>query len=70
MLSSGINLTQLEACLKDEGIKQLVVEDVADALDLGVRGTPTFFINGNKLEGNVTIGVWEEIIKKHKELNK
>lgn len=70
LLSAGINLSQLETCLKDEAINQLVVEDVADALDLGVRGTPTFFINGSKLEGNVAISVWEEIIKKHKELTK
>lgn len=68
--SAGINWSKMEQCIKDEKYRDLLIEDMADALDLGVKGTPTFFVNGNKLEGAIPLATWEEIIKKAKELNK
>jgi len=67
---SGLNWNQLQDCINKEKYKPQVMEDMQDALDLGSRGTPTFFVNGNKLEGPVSESVWEEIIAKHKELTK
>ena len=29
---------------------QLIMEDAEDGKNLGVNGTPTFFVNGSKLE--------------------
>ena len=69
-ISAGINWNKLQECINSEKYRDLIIEDMADALDLGVRGTPTFFINGNKLEGVIPLTSWEEIIKKAKELNK
>jgi protein-disulfide isomerase len=68
-IMSGLNWNELNQCVISEKYQQQVVNDVQDAMDLGVKGTPTFFVNGNKLEGVVSVANWEEIIKKHKELN-
>jgi protein-disulfide isomerase len=67
---SGVDWTKLEDCVNSQKYYNQILEDMADALDLGVRGTPTFFINGHKLEGAVSNEVWEQIISKYKELNK
>lgn len=69
-LKSGLNWTALTTCISSEKYGNQVMSDMSDALDAGVAGTPTFFINGSKLEGAVTLTTWEEIIKKYKELNK
>lgn len=68
VVSAGLNLTKMKDCVRDNKYDKLLLEDTSDALDLGVAGTPTFFINGSKLEGAVPLATWEEIIKKHKEL--
>ncbi|MFA6525790.1 MAG: thioredoxin domain-containing protein [Candidatus Buchananbacteria bacterium] len=69
-LMSGLNWNKLQDCVNKEKYKPQLLEDMSDALDLGVRGTPTFFVNGKKLEGAVTQETWEQIIVKFKELNK
>lgn len=65
---SGLDWDKLNGCVSSEKYKQQVVNDTQDAMDLGVRGTPTFFINGIKLEGAVSAAAWEDIINKNKEL--
>lgn len=65
---SGLNWDKLNQCVVSDKYRQKLMQDSQDALDLGVRGTPTFFINGNKLEGAISVADWEAIIKKHKEL--
>ena len=65
---SGLNWDKLNQCVISDKYRQRLIQDTQDALDLGVRGTPTFFVNGNKLEGAISATDWEAIIKKHKEL--
>lgn len=69
-IMSGLNWDKLNECVISGKYRQKIIKDTQDALDLGVRGTPTFFINGNKLEGAVSATDWEAIIKKYKELIK
>jgi len=69
ILSAGLNWSKMQTCMSTEKYRNMVLEDMSDALDLGVRGTPTFFINGSKLEGAVTLETWDRIISKAKELN-
>lgn len=69
-LMAGLNWTTLTTCISSEKYANQVMSDMSDALDSGVAGTPTFFVNGSKLEGAVTLATWEEILKKYKELNK
>jgi len=41
----------------------LVRADFQKGLDLGVNGTPTFFINGKMLVGLQPVGVFEDAIE-------
>ena len=67
---SGADWDKLEKCVNSGKYNNQVLQDTSDAMDLGVNGTPTFFINGKKLVGAVPQNTWEQIILKYKELNK
>lgn len=55
----GLNASRFGKCL-DSGEKETVVrQDVQDGRRYGVRGTPTFFINGRILVGAQPIGVFQ-----------
>jgi len=47
--SLGLDMTRLEREMKGEDIAQILEQDIADAEKLGVRKTPTFFVNGRAL---------------------
>ncbi|HTL70662.1 MAG TPA: thioredoxin domain-containing protein [Candidatus Eisenbacteria bacterium] len=47
----GIDERRLSACVDDPAIKKQVLGEKAEAMDLGVRSTPTFFINGRMVVG-------------------
>ena len=51
----GLDLEPFRSCLENEGYKDLVQSDVDFAATLGVRSTPTFFINGTSYPGALTI---------------
>jgi protein-disulfide isomerase len=43
---AGLDKAQFNADRKDPSIKAQVQKDYNDAIQAGVRGTPTFFVNG------------------------
>ena len=47
----GLDMAKFKAALDSRKYKALVDADTAEGKKLGVRGTPTFFINGRKLVG-------------------
>ncbi len=48
-LTLNINKEEFDQNTKDPSIKQRIQQDVSDARQAGVRGTPTVFINGKRL---------------------
>jgi protein-disulfide isomerase len=48
----GLALDKYDAAVADEATKDRIRKDVADGTALGVTGTPTFFLNGEKLTLN------------------
>ncbi|WUI92151.1 DsbA family protein [Nocardia puris] len=46
----GLNMTQWDNAYNDPATLQRINNDVADGRTLGVQGTPTFFLNGVKLQ--------------------
>lgn len=46
----GLNIDQLKKDMEDPKIVEMVNQDVLDGKELGVRYTPTFFVNGKPLE--------------------
>lgn len=59
-----LNTEELQACVDSQEIKQKVMDDIEEGFRLSVRSTPTFFINGRKVEGSLTTEAWVEIIER------
>ncbi len=58
----NLNTSLFRSCL-DSGIyKDEVEKDYQDGLQAGVRGTPTFFINGVKIQGAIPKDIFEKLI--------
>lgn len=60
----GLNETSFGLCLKEKVHEGVINKDLAAALELGVQGTPTWFVNGKKVEGVIPLSVWEEMLTK------
>jgi protein-disulfide isomerase/uncharacterized membrane protein len=56
----GINEDQLKACVDSEETHKTITEQAALGKDVGVKGTPTVFVNGKKVPG-VSLPVLELI---------
>ncbi len=67
-VSVGADTASLDACVIDRDTKSNIEKDTADALSVGVNGTPTFFMNGYRIPGAVTLEqlemMYAEIIKR------
>jgi protein-disulfide isomerase len=53
---NGLSEAQVQACIHDKAAIAALEARVGRAIDAGVEGTPTFFVNGRKIaEGEVTL---------------
>lgn len=57
-----LNLTAFEACLKDRTHQAAIQADSDFATNLGVRSTPTFFVNGLAIVGAQPLEVFKQVI--------
>lgn len=59
--------TKFQTCLENKKYLANIGTDYTDGNELGVKGTPTWFINGYKIEGDIPydtfINIIEELIK-------
>jgi protein-disulfide isomerase len=62
----GADETKFSACLAKEKYLPDIRRDLADAETLALTGTPTWFINGNRIEGDMPLATWEKIIGQFK----
>lgn len=46
----GLDLERFKADMKDKSVRERVERDIASGKELGNTGTPSFFLNGKKLE--------------------
>ena len=53
--NNGLTAAQFEACLTDQAALKALNGRVQAAIDAGVDSTPTFFIGGEKHEGEMTL---------------
>lgn len=60
---TDLELDKLRKCLDSSATAIKVNRDYADGYRFGVGGTPTFFVNGKKLEGVVPWATWEKFVK-------
>lgn len=59
----NLNLEEFKACLDSDKYREEILKDREEGLRLGVRGTPTFFINGKKVTGALPYEEFEKILK-------
>ena len=60
----GLNMTAFETCMNDRKHQQAVQADSDFAINLGIRSTPTFFINGLAVVGAQPLDVFKQVIDK------
>lgn len=58
----NLNRARFDACLSSRQYEAAVTADLEEGMGFGVRGTPTFFINGHFLSGAQPYSVFEQII--------
>jgi predicted DsbA family dithiol-disulfide isomerase len=61
-VETGLYEKELVKCLTDTAIDEKVAEDLSTGVGAGVRGTPTFFVNGQKVEGDISFDSWQRFI--------
>lgn len=59
---SGVKEADFKACLEATKYKALVDADMAEGQKLGIKSTPTFFVNGKLVSGAQSIEVFSEVI--------
>jgi len=65
----GVTRDELSACMESDEIKKMLDRDIEDGVVLGVESTPTFFVNGRKIEGAFQTEVWEALIQQIKTMD-
>jgi protein-disulfide isomerase len=58
----GLDVTSFQTCLDSGKFDDYIQEDMDFALNLGIRSTPTFFINGLAVVGAQPIDVFKQVI--------
>lgn len=59
----GLKADAFSACLDSGRFREAIELDQREGRAAGVQGTPTFFVNGVKLEGNQPIEAFREMIE-------
>jgi protein-disulfide isomerase len=60
----GLNMNTFKACLSDHKYQKAIETDSDFAINLGIRSTPTFFINGLAMVGAQPLDVFKQVIDK------
>ncbi len=67
--STGIQEAQLKACMESPESTAAIARDIQEAHFLNISSTPTFFINGRKMEGAYPVPSWnliiDELLREH-----
>lgn len=69
-LKLGLDQTEFEKKMKDPKITAMIRQDVREGAQAGVRGTPTIFINGRRLNNRSLQGFQAAIDKELQKLGK
>jgi protein-disulfide isomerase len=58
----SLNVDSFDRCFASGKYKAVVQQDLTEGAQLGLTGTPTFFINGREISGNQPLEAFEAII--------
>ena len=59
----GLNAAQFKSDYGSSKVNDLINADMAEGTKLGIQGTPTFFIDGKKVEVTNSISSFEKVLK-------
>jgi protein-disulfide isomerase len=60
----SLNVDQFKTCITNEKYKEAIQADSDFAINMGIRSTPTFFINGLAVVGAQPLDVFKQVIDK------
>ncbi len=60
----GLDSAKFATCLETSEKKDLIAGDYEAALKAGVQGTPTYFVNGFRVQGFLPVQAWDELFEK------
>lgn len=63
-VGSGMDAKQLAECLNSEETKKALSDSIEQGALAKVESTPTFFVNGKKIEGVIPMEAWDILIPK------
>lgn len=55
----GLDVNKFTADLDSDQVRQIVLNDQSDGNNVGIEATPTFFINGTKFTGGLTLSQFQ-----------
>jgi protein-disulfide isomerase len=61
----GLDVGRFETHLRDRAFRSIVAADAADADRLNVRGTPTFFVGDERVDGLVSFDALKDVVERH-----
>ncbi|RLA64778.1 MAG: hypothetical protein DRQ88_06765 [Epsilonproteobacteria bacterium] len=67
---SGLKRDQFSNCLKNRKYKQKIDDQIKEANDLGIKSTPTFYVNGKIINGAQKFEIFRDLINEELSLNK
>ncbi len=62
----GVDIVRFNGCINQQKYLSKIQKDLTDGQEFGISGTPTYFINGYKVEGNIPLGTFIKIIEELK----
>ncbi len=66
----GLDIEKFKSDLNNKSIEDNILAEYTEGTKLGVQGTPTFFLNGKKLEGMQSFNDLEKLVKEEIEKQK
>lgn len=66
--TQGLNKDDFDACYTSRNVRNAISEDLIEGQNRGVNSTPTFFVNGKKIQGGQSLFQWIQLV--NEELSK
>lgn len=60
----GLDMAKFQACVKSMQFESKLAEGISEGVKAGIQGTPSFMVNGQKIEGAQPYSIFQEAIEK------
>jgi len=59
----NLNKEEFDKCMADQKVKDKISKDLKESQDIGIQGTPTFYLNGKPYKGEYSVESFGKIIE-------